>query len=263
MNLRVGRDINRRLNLHVCLAIALILSCAHNCIVPASTGASASRSGLRGRDELAARMRSEGAATRPGALDIDQYLKEYEIVTLDPAVVAKQAQASGAVCLATRRARFDLLLAPHDLRAPDYRAQVILDGGVAQPVSPDPVRTYAGTVRGVANSQARFTIDREGVEGLIFTGDESYYVEPLGRFSPSAGQTTIVYRGSDVNPDAAATCGATLAERVEEASKSVTSSAPLAGAPTSLVVDLATEADFEYVTASGGAPRLPTRSSAS
>jgi hypothetical protein len=189
------------------------------------------------------------------ARQVDEYLKSFENLILSPARIADQARTTGEVSIATHNARFDLLLRPHDLRAPGYRAHVMLDGGLARPLDPGPVRTYAGSVRGLEGSYARFTIDDQTVQGMIVTGDEAYYIEPLSNFLSAGGPTDfILYRASDVTPNTAPTCEATLAEAINDAAKTVADGPPPATAPTHLVVELATEADFEYVAAAGGAP---------
>jgi hypothetical protein len=48
---------------------------------------------------------------------------------------------------------------PNDLRAPEYRAEEVVDGGATRPVEAQTVRTFKGHVRGRSDSEARFTVD--------------------------------------------------------------------------------------------------------
>jgi hypothetical protein len=181
-------------------------------------------------------------------------VERYEPVTLDPAVALNQVRESGQLSLVAERERFDLVLTPHDLRAPEYRAQEMTEGGVARPLEPGPVRTYKGTVRGVEGAEARFTIDERTVEGVILTGEQTYFVEPLGTYSKASGPTDFVlYRASDVKPGAAGTCATTLADRVEKATSEVAPETAEAAQRTERLIRIATEADSEFVTRLGGA----------
>ena len=100
------------------------------------------------------------------------------------------------------------------MRAPNYRAQVSLDGGEVRSLERGPVRTYKGTVAGMDGAQARFTIDENTVEGLIITPSDLYFVEPANRYSGLAStKDYIVYKASDLIETSFGECG-TLAEKV-------------------------------------------------
>jgi hypothetical protein len=92
-------------------------------------------------------------------------------------------------------------------------------------------------------------------EGVIITPDGLYFVEPAAKYISSANESAFVlYEASDIKESSGA-CGASLAEEVS-AGKNLVPHLPLdTSAPSqalSLDVELATEADFEYVTAFGG-----------
>src|SRR2546421_534261 len=115
--------------------------------------------------------------------------------------------------------------------------------------------TYKGKVFGVSDSDARFSIDDDKLEGMIVTQGEAYYLESARKYSAAArGSDYLLYKASDVRPDIRKTCG-TLEEEISQEAKQFLSSASVGVTPQVLspfkVVEIATEADFEYVSALG------------
>ncbi|MCA1633857.1 MAG: M12 family metallo-peptidase [Acidobacteria bacterium] len=202
--------------------------------------------------------------------DIGRALASYDELQLDPAAVAAQVRKDGRLTLATARGTFELELEPSDIRAENYRAVVVEEGGVAREIERTPSRTYKGTVRGRAGAQARFSIDEQKIEGLIVAGDEIYFVEATKNYSPAAGAKDFVfYPESSVKAESFGECGTTLAQRVGERAASVApgGSAGSGGGAVAVTkgmtagelfgpkpeVEVATEADFEYFQAFGSA----------
>jgi len=118
------------------------------------------------------------------------------------------------------------------------------------------VTTYKGSVEGVYGTDARFTLDGEHLEGMIITPQESYFVESARKYSAAAGANDyLVYKASDVRPDVTRVCG-TLDEEISRGAKDIApmiasgTVAPNAFSPFK-VVEIATEADFEYTNALG------------
>ncbi|HYY57919.1 MAG TPA: BACON domain-containing carbohydrate-binding protein [Pyrinomonadaceae bacterium] len=218
---------------------------------------------------LAQKDTERPARTRRGApvQDLNRLFKNYERMRLDTAEAARQVRLTGRLWINTERQSLELELEPHDLRAEGYMAEETVAGGARLPVMSDgAVRTFKGRVRGNKDAQARFTIDEDSFEGSILTPQERYYVEPARRYLRSAGPTEFLfYRASDVIETEPVTCGIpSLHERISEATDqlgevdSVSSAAQEAESFTTkalaipLEAELATEADFEYVTALGG-----------
>ena len=115
--------------------------------------------------------------------------------------------------------------------------------------------TYKGTVSGLPDSDARFSIDDDKLEGMIVSRGESYYLESARKYSAAAqGSDYLLYKASDVRPDIRKTCG-TLDEEINHEAKQFLSSASMGVTPQVFspfkVVEIATEADFEYVSALG------------
>jgi hypothetical protein len=143
------------------------------------------------------------------------------------------------------------------LRASNYRAEEVGDDGVTRDVPMSAVTTYKGSVEGVFGTDARFTLDGDHIEGMIITPQESYFVEAARKYSVAAGANDyLVYKASDVRPDVTRVCG-TLDEEISRGAKDVApmiasgTVAPNAFSPFK-VVEIATEADFEYTSALGG-----------
>ncbi len=205
--------------------------------------------------------------TRPGDAKLGRVFRSYERLSLDTAAAAARVRRTGRLAVNTGRRAFSLELEPHDLRAQNYRAEETVAPGVTLPVARGPVRTYRGKALGIEGSlEARFTIDDESFEGLILAQGERYYVEPAARYTPGAARTDfILYKASDVIGTEPASCAVeSLHDKLGAAAgrvgKEPSVAAALAGGGPSpqalaspLEAEIATEADFEYVTALGGA----------
>jgi len=188
--------------------------------------------------------------------DIERVLTNHEDVVVDPQLAAEQVRESGRLSVVSTTHNFEIQLRPNDLRAPNYRAEEVVDG-VTRAVYMSGINTYRGSVEGVANSDARFTLDGDHIEGMIMTPQDSYFLEAASKFSAAAGANEyLLYKASDVRPDQARVCG-TLEDEI---SRSVKDLAPRMAASTVSpeafspfkVVEIATEADGEYTAALGG-----------
>jgi hypothetical protein len=187
---------------------------------------------------------------------ISRALNRYDRLKLDPASVELSVRQTGRLTLETSAGTFEILLAPHDVRAEEYRAVEVLEGGETRELPRAPARTFKGTLAGAVGSQARFTIDHETVEGMVIAGGEKFFVESAARYSrQAASDDFLFYRESDVVGGNPAACAVqTLAGRV---SSKLEASADDGGQPAAPPLspkrqaDVATEADFEYYQASG------------
>jgi hypothetical protein len=188
--------------------------------------------------------------------DVARTLKRHEALELDTQHVAEEVRLTGRLLLRTAVDTFDLTLAPHDMRAANYRGQVSLDGGEVE-LERGPVRTYKGTVGGMQGAQARFTIDENTLEGIIITSSRLYFVEPAKRYSAVASSKDfIVYDAADLIEASFGECGVdTLAAKVGAEAARVKAQVGRATKPGTeqvfspqRTIDLATEADFEYFT---------------
>ena len=184
--------------------------------------------------------------------DLKKFFKKSDLVWFDAVRTENQVRESGGLSFTVEGKNWEIVLTPHDLRAPNYRAEKTVDGGVRVPVEMNEVRTYKGNVVGLSNSDARFTIDENEIEGVIFTTGENYYLEPASRYSKEASGTDFVfYSANDLINTEVVSCAVGLHEKVEHAKreylpKNTESISSL------LVADIATEADYQYVSYFGG-----------
>jgi hypothetical protein len=183
---------------------------------------------------------------------IDRVLQRYSRVRFDPEEVAHRVHETGEFRFADRDQTLDVVLEPHDMRAPGYRAEEELPGG-ARRLDAEPAHTYRGIAPALWNSEARFTVKDRSFEGVVLTPEEWYFIEPLRNFSAEADPgEMVVYRRSDIREEALGECGTTLAHRIGEAHAFVEPQALEASSGIN-TAQIATEADYEFVTASGGA----------
>lgn len=198
---------------------------------------------------------SARAAARVVKLDADRYLNDYTLVTIDPGTALKQVRERGAVNISAGLESFDVELAPHDLRAPNYRAEETLEDGSVRELPAQPVTTYAGRVANHEGATARFTMDDGHLSGMILDGEDRVFVEPLATFSLAGGPTDyVVYHERDVRADAEpGTCGVTGAEKFSSALDGTSEEVQNAQKTATSTIELATETDNEYVNALGSA----------
>ncbi|NWG13010.1 MAG: hypothetical protein HXY20_05685 [Acidobacteria bacterium] len=188
----------------------------------------------------------------PDLRDLHRHLRDYEIIRMDPERAEEDVRLRGRLSLALRDWTLDMVLEPIDLRAPGYVAEETGDAGPARIPERPVASTYKGILVGMKDSQVRFTFDGSRIEGLVLTPADWFYVEPLRNFVRSAVLSDlIVYRRSAIREETFGMCGTTLAHRIGQAPERLQLRAMAAEAGVR-VAQIATEADYEYVTALGG-----------
>ncbi len=206
-------------------------------------------------------VRLAPATIRPGQLsatgrpNLDSLVRSYSITRIETSKAVLQARKSGNLSLVIANRPMDLNLQLNDLRAPGYIAEEIQADGSRRQLPPQPVRTWRGTVAGMPKAEARFTLDENLIEGIIFDEDEWFIVEPLSHYDESAAPSDFVtYRRSDLIEQSFGTCGATLAQEVQTQAKNLTSQPNVSGPVPNQIqwrIEIATDADSDYVTALG------------
>jgi hypothetical protein len=160
--------------------------------------------------------------------DLSGHLVRHNLIALDARAVNKQVRETGRLTLKSGDTTFDLELTPRDLRGPGYRAEEIGVDGVARAIDPGPVRTFKGKVRGVKGGVARFTVDDDGIEGVIITPEGRQFVERASKYSEAAAATDyVIYNEADVVQSDAGGCGVTLAEQVNDKAEALSTSSPV------------------------------------
>jgi hypothetical protein len=186
---------------------------------------------------------------------VDRYLKRYRRIQMDPIAVARRVRTTGEFSLPTDDGEFQLALVPNDVRAPRYRAEAVGTDGVTRPVIPEQLHTFRGTAPGIPGTEARFSIRDDSVEGILLTANAWYLIEPMRHYDPaSPADEMVVYRASDIEPLAFGTCGTALAEQIGSQIFNIQETLVpqiLAASGLVAVADVATEADYEYVSVLG------------
>lgn len=201
--------------------------------------------------------------------ELSRHFRKFDLIRMEPAVVASQVRRNGRLLLKTSLRDFELKLSPHDLRSPDYSAQVIDSNGVAHPLPRPEVHTYKGPVKGLPDAQARMSLTERGIQGAIITKRERYFLQPARSISKTAAADEFVfYESSDLEKHEDGTCGVTLADEIAAQGEAMKPAPPevieaeVSGPVPSLspmkIVRISTDADGEYVTSLGGATQANT-----
>ena len=179
-------------------------------------------------------------------------LSSYEVIHVEPGEIERQVRTTGELRFRFNETDFYFNLEPHNMRAPNYLAVETGPGGVRRILPPQPVHTFKGVLAGREHTRARFNLTAAGVEGVIYAPEGRYYVEPLQNYLPSASDgELVVYRHADIKTGEALRCGVSLPKRLQRGVEQVTAQVE-AGTSTKYELDVATEADYEYVQALGG-----------
>ena len=186
---------------------------------------------------------------------LNPVLSSYEVLRFEPGEIERQIRTDGELRFRFDETYFHFNLKPHDMRAPNYRAVETGPGGVRRMLPPQPVRTFKGTLAGREDTRVRFNLTGRGVEGVVFASEGWIYLEPLRNYLPSAqAGELVVYRHANVKPGEDFQCGVSLPERLQRgvARVEARTQTETSDGPTNYVVDVATEADYEYVQEFGG-----------
>lgn len=215
------------------------------------------------------------AAPEGAASGVPDSIRRFEMLTLSgpagasaPGSGAMQARAGGrrlAVTFHTLGRTFDLDLEPNNLFAPGARNVWIDEAGTVEEA---PSRIfYRGRVRGSDDSWVRVAVRNGTIDGMIWTPEETYFVEPAGRFfADAAADEMITYRQSDTVPEwtdescavavphrrhlARLSSGAKPARSLNQALTAALQQS--ASAVQMKVLDLGLVADYEYYLRHGG-----------
>ena len=195
--------------------------------------------------------------------ELEKRIRRYDLLKINPEAAAKQVKNRGRLVLNTSRGNFDLEFSPHDLRAPDYRAQEIGGDGVARELPKTPINTFRATVKGNARAQARMSVGAGGLEGAIITETGKYFIQPARVLSKTAQTDQFIFYSEEDLVDTDDSCGVTLADEVAAMEELATansgtdvtseSNSPVTPISPMKIARIATDADGEYVAASGGA----------
>ncbi len=130
-------------------------------------------------------------------------LRRHERVRLDPAAVQRSADEGSPIGFRLARRQIELRVEPVSVFAEDAQIVTLDEEGEAQGEEPSvlPVPetlTYAGSVIGDESSEVRLTIAGDTLTGVIQTGGEVWFIDPMRRFRRDADRSEFVaYRPHD------------------------------------------------------------------
>ena len=181
--------------------------------------------------------------------DLRKSLRNYDLVKVDQRNVHQKAQRGQKIRLSAYGRDFEFDLVPNDLRAPNYRAVESNVNGSYELVRDD-VNTYKGRLAGDAGSEVRFTVDDQNFEGLIYTGNTKFFVTRARKFSAKAkSDEAVVYTEGDLIE--AVDLSDDISARVREQSDLLQPQLGYATLADLRQLEVATEADFQWVSQAG------------
>ena len=144
--------------------------------------------------------------------ELDRHFKDYSVFDLDIsslhlAVIAEDYDE--LVNLKVGEHDWTFVLAPNDLRSPDYVLRYNTAEGVKEGV-PGPVVTYMGHQVNGKFGSVRLTVTENLLYGYIKDGNTTFNIEPLRYFVDGTPESRFVlYRDQDVKPLPEDACGVT------------------------------------------------------
>ena len=188
-------------------------------------------------------------------------LSNYDVIRMEPSDIEERVKASNKLKVQLRSGLglVDFRVEQRNLLSPRYRSEVTGEDGVQQQLPPPPVTTYRGSaVAGQEVVPARFTITSDRFEGVVFTPGDWHYIEPLRNYLPSAEVAElVVYKHSDIKRGQEWRCG--VSRRLQEGRDRLAARAAATDTTTTYTVEVATEADYEYVRYWGGSASAANR----
>jgi hypothetical protein len=198
---------------------------------------------------------SSYAQTQNLQTDLNGSFAKYDLIKLDNQTAQRSAETNRTISISASGKTFELSLTPRDLRSARYTAEDASAVGVRQ-MEKFQVSTFKGKISGEANSEVRMTIDEQKIEGFFETNDGRFFVEPARRYSAFAeADDLIVYRDTDFLKNSGFECD--MAEKIQRGTEMIQSNRT-SEAQTLRVIEIATDADFQYVQALGSAQAANT-----
>lgn len=186
--------------------------------------------------------------------DLERAFSKYETANIKPSPSLLSGQLAGRMQLATASREIEMVLEPNDMRATDFRAENTgVDGVKSLPRLAS--TTYKGFIDGKERSHVRLNITNTKVEGFFAIDGERFYIEPANKYSEFAAEgDVVIYRSEDSQVKDSFWCHADVPSKIEYG-KGI---ANVENSSSELVqiikrIDLATEADLQYVNTFGGA----------
>jgi hypothetical protein len=182
--------------------------------------------------------------------DLNNFFIKYDLIRLDNQAARQNAENGQMILIRTSERAFQLALVPNDLRSPRYRAEETSANGVSQ-LQKSAVNTFKGTVSGEGNSMVRLMIGDSALEGYFDSNGTRFFIEPARKYSRFASEDElIIYRETDLRNDYGFFCETSVGQKIERGKEIAAVNSTNRFSPLR-VIEIATDADFEYVTALG------------
>jgi len=183
-------------------------------------------------------------------VDLRDSFSKFKLIRIDDQTARQKIQSRQSLIVPTADKNYELNLTTRDLRARNYRAEETAADGV-RALERSQVTTFKGTIAGETDSQVRLTIDAGKIEGYFLTRNEKFYIEPARNYSRlAAAEDLIVYQAKDLLRMETFSC--VLEDKIERG-KEIVGAGSSRPTTTLRVIEMATEADFAFVTELGGA----------
>jgi len=192
--------------------------------------------------------------------DLKKSFNKFSLVKISDRDAHQKAKLRTPFKIQTREKTFQFILRQNDVRAADYKAEYT-DAMGRHSLPKGEVFTYKTTLIGERNSIVALTVDGTNTEGYLATETEGYFIESAKKYSSHAkDDDKVIYQTKDKVKKDDGICG--LDEAVAETFKTATSNAGMENSLTALskrrVLEVATEADKEFVQHSTGGNGNPT-----
>lgn len=192
-------------------------------------------------------------------LKLDRALREYRIATVDTKTIATHCEKS--------QPEFQLdffgkiltfSLEEVNILSPNF---VLYENGRQMPSTELEFRTFKGIVNGNPTNPVRLTVGSEYLDGSFTIDGESYFINPIGQVVKAKSSTEhqfVVYRSEDVILDGNVKgCGIKDKMASIQRNSQMVQQMQMATLPAGCsVIEIATEADFEYFQANGSSIAL-------
>lgn len=190
--------------------------------------------------------------------DLGKSFKSSNVVRINKVDAESRAKSNRNISISTTDKTYELTVEPRDLRSSSYYAEDRTANG-ARRLEKTPVTTYKGKIAGDANSEVRLTIDETGISGFFGSKNETLYIEPASKYSKNAASNEfVVYKAEDVLLNKSFDCPEDLTKEIADGQRFVSENSA-ATVSAMKVIEIATEADYEYVQSTGGAVGANTK----
>ncbi len=182
--------------------------------------------------------------------DLDKFFTEYSLVDIPRKEIRKKAKASQPITINTGERVFSFALEPKHLRSRNLKLEVITEEGIENLERKEGV-TFRGTLMGNPESEVRLMIDEKKISGYIFTGTERFFLSSASNYSKHASpQTVVVYLSEHAITEPVEMQPAITIQGLQQVTTEF--NPPVAAANQLRVIELATDADFAFVSRLGG-----------